>query len=113
MDSVRIIYSQKLFFNLNNPSQEQIDNYLYSLGFHKNGYYYENDYIAITDVSAQSDNVLIDDSNNLIFIDPIIKLTRPAKEVLSYLSTNSINNLTQHEKKNTAFFRRVLDLFRK
>lgn len=111
IDTLRIVYSQKLFYNLNTPTQEQIDNYLASLGLIKNGYYYENDFIAITDVSAQSDNVLLDDSNNLIFIDPIIKLKKPANEVLEHLS-NVSSDIPQMPNKRHSFFRRIFNLFK-
>ncbi len=46
-------------------------------------YFYGNEFIAITDVSADGDNVLTD-GNRLYFIDPIIKFKRPAVEVLAH-----------------------------
>lgn len=46
-------------------------------------YYYANEFIAITDVSAESDNVLTD-GKRLFFIDPIIKMKRPAVDVLQH-----------------------------
>ncbi len=49
----------------------------------ENCYYYANDYIAVTDVSADGDNVLTD-GKNLYFIDPIIKFKKPAVEVLEH-----------------------------
>lgn len=39
----------------------------------------------MTDVSAQSDNVLLDDSGALRFIDPLIRLKKPATEVINWL----------------------------
>lgn len=41
-------------------------------------YYFGNEYLSITDVSADSDNVLKDERGELFFIDPIIKLKKPA-----------------------------------
>lgn len=69
-------------------SQKQIDKYLSdTLHLKKNGkYWYENDYIAITDVDAASDNVLADDNGNLYFIDPIIKFKKPALEIIDHLT---------------------------
>ena len=66
-------------------AQDVIDNYLIEgLGLTiENRYFYGNDYVAVTDVSADGDNVLTD-GKNLYFIDPIIKLKRPAIEVLEY-----------------------------
>lgn len=67
------------------PSQKSINAYLINgLGLHiENRYYYANDYIAITDVSADGDNVLSDGAR-LYFIDPIIKFKQPAPIVLDY-----------------------------
>ena len=69
------------------PSQEAIDDYLLStLKLSKEDiYFYGNEYLAITDVSNLSDNVLCRDDGKLFFIDPIIRLKRPATEVLDYL----------------------------
>ena len=69
------------------PSQKAIDAYMtHNLGLKKEDrYFYGNEYYAITDVSNQSDNVLCDDEGRLYFIDPIIRLKRPALEVWEYL----------------------------
>ena len=73
------------FIGISEPSQNEIDDYLiYGLGLRlENKYFYANDYVAITDVSANGDNVLID-NGNLYFIDPIIKFKKPAVETLNY-----------------------------
>lgn len=86
VDGVRIILSQpyisdKYFA----PTQAEIDNYLIEkLGLKiEDRYFYGNEHIAVTDVSAEGDNVLSDEEQ-LYFIDPIIKMKRPAIEVLDY-----------------------------
>lgn len=86
VDGVRIVLSQEYFsdkFIL--PTQKQIDCYLIEgLGMKpENKYFYGNDYVSITDVSAEGDNVLTD-GEKLYFIDPIIKLKRPAIEILGH-----------------------------
>ena len=48
-------------------------------------YFYGNEYLAITDISNLSDNVLCDENGKLFFIDPIIRLKRPAQEVWDFL----------------------------
>lgn len=86
VDGVRIILSQPYISDqFEAPTQEDIDHYLKEgLGLSpENRYFCGNDYIAITDVSADGDNVLTD-GENLYFIDPIIKMKRPAVEVLAY-----------------------------
>ena len=86
VDGVRVILSQRYLADMFAiPSQEDIDRYLVErLGLKpENRYFYGNDYLAVTDVSADSDNVLTD-GEKLFFIDPIIKMKRPATEILSY-----------------------------
>ena len=85
---IRIVLQQKnvsCMFGV--PSQKAIDAYMtHNLGLKKEDrYFYGNEYYAITDVSSQSDNVLCDDEGRLYFIDPIIRLKRPALEVWEYL----------------------------
>ena len=85
-DGVRIILRQKYISDTYTAStQDEIDRYLIEgLGLSiENRYYYANDYIAITDVSADGDNVLTD-GEHLYFIDPIIMMKRPATEVIEY-----------------------------
>lgn len=38
---------------------------------------------AVTDVDANGDNVLLDSNNNLLFIDPIIKIKQPIDKIIS------------------------------
>lgn len=86
LGGVQFIFQQRyLSDKYISPSQKSIDAYLINgFGFHvENRYYYANDYIAITDVSADGDNVLSDGAH-LYFIDPIIKFKQPASIVLDY-----------------------------
>ena len=83
---VRIVLTQKYISDIySTPKQKEIDQYLVTgLGLTvENRYYYGNDYIAITDVFADSDNVLAD-GGNLLFIDPIIQFKKPAPIVIEY-----------------------------
>lgn len=85
---IRIVLQQKNISSIFRvPSQKMIDDYLLkTLGLRKEDkYFYGNDYYAITDVSNVSDNVLCDEKGTLFFIDPIIKLKKPAIEVLDFL----------------------------
>ncbi len=86
LNEVRIVLQQKYISDRFMASpQKEIDSFLQQgLGLHiENRYYYANDYIAITDVSADGDNVLFD-GEKLYFIDPIIKFKQPAQKVLEY-----------------------------
>ena len=85
---IRIVLQQKnVADSYNLPTQDAIDRYLTrALGLTKEDrYFYGNDYLAVTDVSSQGDNVLCDEECRLFFIDPIIRLKRPAVEVLDFL----------------------------
>lgn len=85
---VRFVLQQKYMQDGFEPtSQEKIDEFLTD-NLHLNKetkYWYENEYIAITDVDATSDNVLTDNNGTLYFIDPIIKFKKSAKEVITSL----------------------------
>jgi hypothetical protein len=86
IDGVRIVLKQPYIpEKFQTPTQSEIDRYLTEgLGlFPEDRYFYGNEFIAITDVSADGDNVLTD-GNRLYFIDPIIKFKRPAVEVLAH-----------------------------
>lgn len=67
------------------PSMNRIESYLQDgLGLKKEDrYYYGNEWLSVTDVSYEGDNVLADD-DCLFFIDPIIMLKYPAIEVLDH-----------------------------
>ena len=83
---VRIVLSQRYISDVFTiPTQDEIDRYLVEgLGFEKESrYFYGNEWIAITDVFADGDNVLAD-GENLYFIDPIIRFKKPATEVLEH-----------------------------
>lgn len=85
-DGVRIVLTQKYISDIFSiPVQADIDRYLIEgLGLtREDRYYYGNDYVAVTDVFADGDNVLTD-GEKLYFIDPIIKFKKPAPMVLEY-----------------------------
>ena len=84
VDGIRIILSQPYISNqFLIPEDSFIDRYLTEgLGLKKeNRYFYGNESLSVTDVSSMGDNVLYD-GKKLYFIDPIIRLKRPAKEIL-------------------------------
>ena len=53
-------------------------------------YYYGNEWLAVTDVSDSSDNVVFDNNGKLLFIDPIIKFKKPALEVIEHYIKNGL-----------------------
>lgn len=85
-DEVRIILSQEFCKASLVPTNSEISAYLKNMGFFpEDHYYYGNEYLSITDVNADSDNVLKDERGELFFIDPIIKLKKPAPLVIDWL----------------------------
>lgn len=83
---VRIVLSQSFCNAMGFPTDQEISSHLQSMGLlPENHYYFGNEYLSITDVSADSDNVLKDERGELFFIDPIIKLKKPAPQVIEWL----------------------------
>ena len=89
IDGVRIILEQ----NAIDPhrikaSQEEVHKFLNKeLGLKsEDNYFYGDEYYAITDINPnESDNVVRGDDGNIYFIDPLIRLKKPAPEVVEYL----------------------------
>lgn len=89
VDGIRIVLSQPYISNqFILPDNLLISRYLIEgLGLKvEDRYFYGNNYLSVTDVSPMGDNVLYD-GEKLYFIDPIIKLKQPAREVLDYYYT--------------------------
>ena len=83
---LKIILRQQEVQSESAPSDAQIAAHLVSLGLTpEDRFFFGNDLLAVTDVSAQSDNVLLDDAGNLRFIDPLIRLKKPAVDVIDSL----------------------------
>ncbi len=80
-----LIYSQKLFFDCNSPTQKQIETRLREIGLEPESYYYYgNEYVSVTDVNDKSDNVMLS-GTTILFIDPIIKIKKDPIEVIKHL----------------------------
>ena len=89
IEGVRIILEQDAVDpHFTNLSQEEVHKFLEEeLGLKKeDNYFYGNDYYAITDINpVESDNVMRGDDGELYFIDPLIRLKKPAPDVIRYL----------------------------
>ena len=89
-EEVRIVLSQDFCIAQEPPTEEEISDYLQEMGLMpENQYYFGNEYLSITDVSATSDNVLKDARGILYFIDPIIKFKKPAPVVIDWLLSDT------------------------
>ena len=89
IEGVRIILEQDAIISSEpSLSQEEVHRFLEDeLGLQReDNYFYGNDYYAITDINPnESDNVVRGDDGNIYFIDPLIRLKKPAPEVVEYL----------------------------
>ena len=84
--TLRIILRQSNIEATARPSDAQIAAHLTLLGLKpEDRYFFGNDLLAVTDVSSTSDNLLFDDNGNLRFIDPLIRLKKPALKAIKYL----------------------------
>ena len=69
----RIVYRQKAVRSESRPDDEQIADFLCQMGLRPCGRYeFGNDFLFVTDVGQDGDNVLVDDDGAIRFIDPII-----------------------------------------
>ena len=86
LGSLRVILRQPNIEAVARPADPQIAAALATLGLKpEDRYFFGNDLLAITDVGSASDNVLLDDTGNLRFIDPLIRLKKPAIEIINAL----------------------------
>lgn len=49
-------------------------------------YFFGDGVVSVTDVGEHGDNVLLGDDGKVYFIDPLIRLHRPAEEVIEHLT---------------------------
>ena len=86
LGELKIVLRQQEVQSESFPTDDQIAAALSALGLvPEDRYFFGNDLLAVTDVGAQSDNVLLDDNGDLRFIDPLIRLKKPAIEVITAL----------------------------
>lgn len=84
---VRLVYRQNAVRSVDRPDDQTISQYLEMFGLHPaERYCFGNDYLFVTDIGQDSDNVLQDADGNLFFIDPIIGFRKPLCELLDSLN---------------------------
>ena len=73
LHEARLVFRQNAVRSDARPDDRQIAAELSLLGLRAEGRYsFGSDYVSVTDVGQDGDNVLLDDDGNLCFIDPII-----------------------------------------
>lgn len=81
MGDVRIVLSQDYVESVGHPTKEQIEAALAEKGLYPVGKYtYGNEEISVTDVTG--DNALLGADGKVYFIDPIINLRKPVRDIL-------------------------------
>jgi len=83
---IRLVLRQRSVNAVTFPTEEMITGSLGAIGLvPESRCSFGNDVLAVTDVGARGDNVLLGDDGRLYFIDPIIRLKRPALKVIAWL----------------------------
>ena len=86
MHEARFVYRQNAVRSDSRPNDRQIAETLLHIGLRPDGRYsFGNDFVFVTDVGQDGDNVLLDDNGELRFIDPIIGFKQPLLRSLSSL----------------------------
>ena len=81
---VRMVYRQKAVRSESRPDDKQIAECLDQMGLLPCGRYeFGNEFLFVTDVGQDGDNVLIDDEGAIRFIDPIIGFKSPLLPLLN------------------------------
>ena len=84
MHEARMVCRQKAVRSDKRPDDRQIAACLSEIGLQPEGRYaFGNDYVFVTDVGQDGDNVLLDDNGQLRFIDPILGFKQPLLQKLS------------------------------
>ena len=84
---VRIVLRQRAVKTESFPEEEQVAVALADRGlFPADRYFFGDGVVSVTDVGAHGDNVLLDDAGNVRFIDPLIRLEKPAEDVIEWLT---------------------------
>lgn len=83
LHEARLIFKQAAVRSDRRPDDAQIAEELKQRGLRPDGRYsFGNDFVFVTDVGQDGDNVLLDDDNQLRFIDPIIGFKPPLQDLL-------------------------------
>lgn len=84
MHEARMVYRQKAVRSDMRPDDRQIAACLSEIGLQpEERYSFGNDFLFVTDVGQDGDNVLLDDDGMLRFIDPIIGFKQPLLNLLT------------------------------
>lgn len=85
----RLVFRQAAVRSDTRPDEKMIEHDLSERGLLPEGRYdFGNEYVKVTDVGQDGDNVLLDDAGLLRFIDPIIGFKPPLLEVLADASVS-------------------------
>ena len=87
LGELRLVLKQSAVSSETFPSDEEVLKFLsHDLGLiPEDRYWFGNDVLSVTDVGARGDNVLKGDDGSLLFIDPLIRLKRSARDVIEAL----------------------------
>ena len=96
INEARIVYRQDAVRSDMRPGDGQIAKHLSEIGLRQEGRYaFGNEYLFVTDVGQDGDNVLLDDYGALRFIDPVLGFKESPQHLLKSALANEsmIDNL--------------------
>lgn len=86
LGEARIVLTQRAIDAETRASDSLVAATLAEKGFFlEDRFFFGNDLVAVTDVGQGGDNALVADDGSIAFIDPLIRLKRPAREILRVL----------------------------
>ena len=84
---IRVVLKQRAVKTESFPTLQMIESALSSKGLVKEDrFFYGDGVVSVTDVGEHGDNVLLGDDGQVYFIDPLIRLHKPAEEVIEFLT---------------------------
>ena len=84
---IRVVLKQRAVKTETFPTLKMIESALAHRGLVKEDrFFYGDGIVSVTDVGEHGDNVLLGDDGQVYFIDPLIRLHKPAEDVIDFLT---------------------------
>ena len=84
---LRVVLRQRAVLTETFPTRRQIVRALAERGLRREDrYFFGDSVVSVTDVGEHGDNVLLGDNGVVYFVDPLIRLHRPAPDVIEFLT---------------------------
>lgn len=88
----RIVLQQQGVDAESRASDKQVADAMSSMGLvREDKFFFGNELFAVTDVGEGGDNALVSDDGHIVFIDPLIRVKRPVREIIEVLLGHDID----------------------